>query len=182
MATLLCAVAIGWPTELPSYPHYPGRNVSLLSGAWDFAFALSSQYDPEKTTSLEGLSFNRTQTVPGAWDAAWGTGLQHVRGVGVYRARVSVPASHSSTLHFGACSLFCRVYVDGVLLHNHTLGGYTPFWVRVPPSPLARRELVVLTSNLFSAELTPTQFEYYVFWGASPAIVASPGGSSGLDA
>jgi len=102
--------------------------------------------------------------VPSAWDAAWGTGLQYSRGVGVYRTRVSVPVGQPAALHFGACSLFCRVYVDKKLVHNHTLGGFTPFWVDVPSASAAVREIIVLASNIFDKKLTPTQAANYDFY------------------
>ena len=50
-----------------------------------------------------------------------------------------------TALHFAACSLFCRVYADGALVHNHTIGGFTPFEVALPPSASGLLELVVLT-------------------------------------
>ena len=167
LITIVVAVpatfANNWPAGTPSFPEYPGRNVVTLSGAWEFGF--SSEYQPNVSTSLKGITFNRTEIVPGAWDAAWGTGIQYTRGVGVYRTQVTVPAGHPSVLHFAACSLFCRVYVDGKLLHNHTIGGFTAFWVTVPVSmTLGVRTLVVLTSNVFSSTLTPTQFENYDFY------------------
>ena len=156
------AAAVAWPTTPTAYPHYPGRTVYTLSGSWDFAF--SPSYNASVTTSLDGLAFDSSATVPGAWDASNGTGLRWRRGVGVYRTRASVPAGRPAALHFAACSLFCRVYVDGELLHNHTLGGFTPFWVAVPTAKAAEREVTVLTSNNFSPELTPTQYAYYDFY------------------
>lgn len=147
-----------WPTALPSWPKYPNRSVQVLTGTWNFAF--SSSYNVSTTTSLDGIVFARTQAVPGAWDAAPGTGLQHKRGVGVYRTSVAVPTKSPAVLHFAACSMFCRIYVDEHLVHNHTLGGFTPFWVTVPPSAVGSdvRNITVLTSNNFSATFTPTQY------------------------
>ena len=162
--------APNWPSELPSYPKYPMRAVQVLSGEWDFGFTAS--YNPENTTTLSGLTFERTQAVPGAWDAAWGTGLQYARGVGAYRTRFSTPLGSLALLHFEACSMFCRIYVDGQLLHNHSDGGFTPFWVNVPPLAPSHadgvRELVVISSNNFSKVLTPTQqarYDFYQFGG-----------------
>ena len=147
-----------WPTELPSFPKYPGRSVQVLTGSWDFGF--SATYNVSMTTSLEGIDFDRTMAVPAAWDAANSSGLQYARGVGVYRVSLVVPAGAPSVLHFTACSMFCRIYVDGQLVHNHTLGGFTPFWVPVAPSSAAVvRNLTVLTSNVFSKQFTPTQFK-----------------------
>ena len=164
VAAWACAI-LSWTTELPSFPKYPpvGRSVQVLSGEWEFGF--SSTYNASTTVSLHGIVFNRMQNVPAAWDAAADTGLQFARGVGVYRTSVSVPAGAPSLLHFEACSLFCRIYVDGALVHNHSLGGFTPFWVTLPPCKSeSLRKLTVLTSNVFSTQLTPTQYKYYDFY------------------
>merc|ERR1711871_448625 len=63
-----------------------------------------------------------------------------------------------------ACSMFCRVYVDGQLLANHSSGGYTPFRVQVPTSKSEQRELIVVSSNRFSEDLTPTHLHNYDFY------------------
>lgn len=158
----------GWPQQPPSFPStcsagsVAWRTVHVLSGNWEFSFLRN--YATNATVSLNGINFNRTQIVPAAWDAAWGTGLQYERGVGVYRTSVAVRPGRPLALHFAACSLFCRVYVDGALIHNHTLGGFTPFSVSVPPSPSSSREVVVLTSNVFDRDLTPTQAQNYDFY------------------
>ena len=160
--------ANAWPHQPHTFPSVCGagavawRTVQVLEGNWEFAY--KADYPTNESVSLDGISFNRTQAVPAAWDAAWGTGLQYARGVGVYRTRVAVTPNRPLALHFGACSLFCRVYIDGVLVHNHTLGGFTPFWVPLEPSASSERELIVLTSNTFSKELTPTQYENYDFY------------------
>ena len=84
------------------------------------------------------------QVVPSAWDARYGTGLQYSRGAGVYRAKVAIAAGHPAVMHFEACSIFCRVYVDGKLVHSNTLGGFTPFWVDVPAAKKTARTVVVM--------------------------------------
>ena len=169
-ALMLLSGAAAWPQPQASFPSEcsegsvaTGRTTHLLSGDWDFVFL--QNYNVSTTTTLQGVVYNRTQTVPGAWDAAWGTGLQYTRGVGVYRAQVTTSAVGGPlALHFAACSLFCRVYVDGELRHNHTLGGFTPFSVEVPPSSKRTREIVVLASNVFSDDFTPTQYQNYDFY------------------
>ena len=55
-----------WPSELPSYPKYPGRAVQVLTGDWEFGY--SASYNCSSTTSLDGLTFDQTQAVPAAWD------------------------------------------------------------------------------------------------------------------
>ena len=85
-----------------------------------------------------------------------------------------------------ARSVVQQVYVDGVLLHTSTLGGFTPFWVEVPPSRAPQhaqqhaqhRSLVVMASNVFDLELTPTQqanYDFYQYGGRSPFAAALRG-------
>ena len=119
MLVVLLAEAAAWPLEQPAFPAAcstgavsPTRTVHLLTGDWDFSFLNATDYNVSTTTSLEGISFDRKQAVPAAWDAAWGTGLQYTRGVGAYRASVPVTPSRDLALHFAACSMFCRVYVS----------------------------------------------------------------------
>lgn len=165
---LLLHVALAWPLKDDSspYPHYPvsSREVRVLDGQWDFGFV--PDFDTHGITDLRAanVTFNRTQIVPSAWDAASSNGLQYVRGAGFYRTSIDVAVAHSAMLHFAACSMFCRIYIDGVLLHNSTIGGYTPFWVKVPTSEHQTRELVVMTDNRFDKVLTPTQFQRYDFY------------------
>ena len=140
------------------YPVYPNRKTTDLSGEWEFGF--SNTYN----VSIGGpFVFNATQQVPGAWDAGRGP-LQYSRGVGFYRKQLDVTAHQPSSLHFEACSLWCRIVVDGEVLHENFFGGYTPFWVRVPPSPKSTRELVVVADNRFDPVLSPTQFKNYDFY------------------
>ena len=147
-----------------SYPHYPAREVYSLSGDWAFAFLNFSDWSANATALPADLSFDKTQSVPSAWDSEWGTGLQYSRGAGVYRAKVAIPAGKPAALHFEACSIFCRVFVDGKEVANSTAGGFTPFWVDVPPASVAERTLLVVASNVFDTTLTPTQAAYYDFY------------------
>ena len=110
------------------------------------------------------LAFAHTQAVPSAWDARWGTGLEYSRGAGFYMTNVSIPAGRPATLHFQACSIYCRVFVDGKEIANNTAGGFTPFWADVPPARAADRTVVVMASNVFDPVLTPTQAAYYDFY------------------
>ena len=83
---------------------------------------------------------------------------------GVYRAKVAIPSGLPSALHFEACSIYCRIFVDGVELANNTAGGFTPFWVSVPAAKTEERTLTVVASNVFDPVLTPTQAAYYDFY------------------
>ena len=67
-------------------------------------------------------------------------------------------------LRFEACSLFCRVYVDGAVAGASTLGGFTPFNVTLRPSQAAQRVVHVVASNVFDPVLTPSQAANYDFY------------------
>lgn len=170
----LGVVAADFPrrdAQTASYPHYPKRTVYSLSGAWAFQFLNHTDYNATDATIPPSVTFEGTLQVPSAWDAQWGTGLQYSRGAGFYKSTLPIPAGHPARLHFEACSIFCRVFVDGKVVAANTLGGFTPFWVDIPPAPSSSsRELVVMASNVFeplrndSTSLTPTQAEYYDFY------------------
>jgi len=172
MMVLLLAVAAlhGADATFPrrastaAFPHYPQREVFSLTGDWDFTFMNYTDYMANSTVLPANLSFDKQQLVPSAWDAAWGTGLQYSRGAGFYRARVSIPAGKPAAIHFEACSLFCRVFVDGIPIANSTRGGFTPFWVDVPTATNTNRTITVMASNVFDRQLTPTQAAYYDFY------------------
>ena len=131
---------------------------------WDFTFLNYTDYFANATALPRNLSFDQQQAVPSAWDAAWGTGLQYSRGAGFYRAKVSVPAGKPAAIHFEACSMFCRVFIDGTPVANNTNGGFTPFWVDIPVSSSSDRVIIVMASNVFDRQLTPTQAAYYDFY------------------
>ena len=156
-----------------SFPHHPSREVFSLTGDWDFEFVNHADYSANATVVPAKLAFGKTQAVPSAWDAQWGTGLQYSRGAGFYRAKVTIPVQRPARLHFQACSIFCRIFVDGAPVANSTRGGFTPFWVDVPAAATAIRTVVVMASNVFDPKdgygpdhtlLTPTQAEYYDFY------------------
>lgn len=94
---------------------------------WDFAFL--GPVDLE-SISPAALSCDWQKTpVPSAFDAL----PDHAgkRGAGVYRTRFAVPVGRAARLEFGAVSMWCRVFVDGVALKDHACG-YAPFTVEVP--------------------------------------------------
>ena len=91
------------------YPEYPDRKTTDLTGEWDFGF--SELYNVTTGGEIDPY-LNGSITVPKAWDAAEGP-LQYTRGVGFYRKQLNITAHHPSALHFEACSLWCRVLIDG---------------------------------------------------------------------
>jgi beta-galactosidase/beta-glucuronidase len=142
------------------YPYYPDRVTHDLSGEWDFVFA----YDFDLNNTVLP-AFNSTQAVPGAFDSRYGTGLQYARGTGFYRRSITITRGNNAKLHFEACSMWCRIYIDGKEISEVGHGGYTPFWVNVPPSNTsATRELVVIADNRFDPKRTPTHYVYYDFY------------------
>jgi beta-galactosidase/beta-glucuronidase len=143
-------------TAAASFPHYPSRDVVTLSGLWQFQFVNFTDWQAN-ATALPDLAFKSTQVVPSAWDAHYGTGLEYSRGAGFYKATVSVPANQPAALHFQACSIYCRVFVDGKEVASNTAGGFTPFWADVPPAASSERAVIVMASNVFDTVLTPTQ-------------------------
>ena len=124
MRAVLAWVVLFWcaASELSHYPHYPHRKTADLGGNWDFAFQTDWNLNQ---TDTSGVQFNRSQAVPAAWDAAWGTGLQYTRGTGFYRKTLSITPNTAALLHFEACSMWCRVIVDSVVLAEVSDGGFT---------------------------------------------------------
>eukprot|EP01043_Picozoa_sp_COSAG02_P020868 COSAG02_NODE_1041_length_15034_cov_96.398326_8_plen_191_part_00 len=169
-----CAVALaaaGEAASFPrrdmstaSFPHHPTREVFSLSGSWQFEFVNGSDWAANSTELPSTLTFAHNQAVPSAWDSRWGTGLEYSRGAGFYKTTVSVPPGNPAALHLQACSIYCRVFVDGKEIANSTAGGFTPFWADVPPGTTAERTVVVMASNVFDPVLTPTQAAYYDFY------------------
>jgi hypothetical protein len=138
-----------------------------LSVSLSYALMLSSAGTDWAANSTElpaTLAFAHSQAVPSAWDARFGTGLEYSRGAGFYKTTVSIPPGRPAALHFQACSIYCRVFVDGKEIANSTAGGFTPFWADVPPGTVAERTVVVMASNVFDPVLTPTQAAYYDFY------------------
>jgi hypothetical protein len=89
---LAAAVAAGahdaFPTDLPTYPHYPLRSVAVLNGTWDFVY-VEGGVDVGNlavlTAMLPKLPFGAaTADVPSAFDAAPGP-MQYTRGTAFYR-------------------------------------------------------------------------------------------------
>lgn len=99
--------------------------------------------------------------VPSAFDAL--PDYAGRRGAAVYRRTFSLPAGHPGRLEFGAVSMWCRIYVDGVACREHACG-YAPFAVDVPASDETTRELLVLVDNRYDFERVPMHEEYFDFY------------------
>ncbi|OPG05788.1 glycoside hydrolase family 2 protein [Microbispora sp. GKU 823] len=98
-------------------PHFDrSHSWSSLNGEWDF------RADTEQ-------GWNRTITVPFAWETPASGVEAHWLPVAWYRRRVTVPAAWAGqrvVLHFGAVHHEATVWVNGVEVAAHR-GGYTPF-------------------------------------------------------
>ncbi len=98
-------------------PHFDrSHSWSSLNGEWDF------RADTEQ-------GWNRTITVPFAWETPASGVEAHWLPVAWYRRRVTVPvawAGQRVVLHFGAVHHEATVWVNGVEVAAHR-GGYTPF-------------------------------------------------------
>ena len=166
-----------WPTDPPHYPIFPAgpgaRQLQVLNGTWDFGW-LGSDFDVS-AIDPSALELNATATVPSAFDAAEGTPLHFSRGTAAYRTQFALGASSPAALHFGACSLWCAVYIDGAHVLSFDKGGYTPFWVDVPQSSATTRELLVVSDNRFDPDnRTASQhasYGFYQFGGILRSVV-----------
>ena len=156
----------------PFFPHFPSRDVTPLDGAWAFGFDPSfgdalRPFEPSQIATPESVS------VPSAFDVAQ-PGVLGRRGTAFYRRDLTVPTGRRGLLHFAACSFFCRVWLDGTELGAHFGGGYTPFWLDVPPEPTrSKRELFVLVDNRFNKTTAPvhTGGDFYEYGGITRSVM-----------
>jgi beta-glucuronidase len=130
-----------------------------LNGYWDFSFLGTMPFELFSPASVKEWE---KVPVPSAFDALPDHASK--RGAAAYRTRVTIPAGHAALLEFGAVSMWCRVFVDGVALKDHACG-YAPFTVEVPASSdRVERELVVLVDNRYDFERVPMHEEYFDFY------------------
>ena len=129
-----------------------------LDGLWDFSFL--GGVDPDVGLPEEALHWTKTW-VPSAFDAT--PELAGKRGVAAYRQKLVIPAGHPAKLSFGAVSMRCRIYVDGICLREHACG-YAPFEVTLEACGNSERELIVLVDNRFNFERTPMHEPYFDFY------------------
>lgn len=143
------------------FPRHFSRLVEELNGTWDFTFLHGcdlEKLDPTRVTYSDKMA------VPAAFDAT--PRYAGLRGTAIYRTWFQTQPERNARLHFEAVSMWCQVYVDGVLLREHDCG-YTGFWCEVPAAESPNRELVVVVDNRFDFERVPLHEEYFDFyqWG-----------------
>ena len=170
------------------WPQYSGaRAVGTLDGTWSFGLLAAEGYpgpapqgrkggpwDWARIPAGPGGGFDsmdpgfgpgsalaatpNATAVPSCFDAS-DPGFLGSRGVGMYRTTFA--HAGAARLQFQACSFYCRVWVDGVEIGEHTAGGYVAFSLDVPPqAPAAAaagasRELFVLADNRFNMTTAP---------------------------
>lgn len=138
------------------------RPLVSLNGLWDFAFL--GPVDVDAFAPDAPLATEKT-LVPSAFDAL--PAHAGKRGTAVYRTRFAVPAGRKAMLHFGAVSMWTRIFVDGTPVAEHACG-YAPFEAEVPVSGQTERELLVLVDNRFDPARVPMHrphFDFYQYGG-----------------
>merc|ERR1711970_674379 len=81
------SLAAAWPTELPSWPYYPGRKVQVLDGEWSFGH-LHRRVDAMTVMPSEVDTPDRAM-VPSNFDLA-PPGEEGFRGTVAYRTQISL--------------------------------------------------------------------------------------------
>eukprot|EP01061_Rhynchopus_euleeides_P009140 TRINITY_DN18285_c0_g4_i1.p1 TRINITY_DN18285_c0_g4~~TRINITY_DN18285_c0_g4_i1.p1 ORF type:complete len:638 (+),score=241.78 TRINITY_DN18285_c0_g4_i1:86-1915(+) len=176
---------MGWSAQPPFWPQYPTRKLQVMEGEWSFGF-WEGGVDIDSVDPRDAALTPNTTQVPSVFDNAL-PGVQGSRGSAFYRATIQ-PFSNPGAgglVSFAACGFFCKVWVDGVLLGNHTSGGYSMFWFELPAGDASKaRELFVLADNRFDSERTPlyTGGDFWHFAGLtrSVAVHELPVGDSHL--
>jgi beta-glucuronidase len=131
------------------------RRVTPLDGVWDFAFL--GDVDPD-AVDVAALTFEDRMAVPGCFDATPAYAGQ--RGLVAYRTRLLLSDPVRYRLVFDGVHHWCRAFVDGEPLGEHS-GGFTQFAFDVAPRSPAEVELVVLVDNRFDAARSPLHREYF---------------------
>ncbi|MEI7437202.1 MAG: glycoside hydrolase family 2 TIM barrel-domain containing protein [bacterium] len=141
-----------------AYPHFNKRKTHDLNGIWDFTFMDNGGLDD---VIPKAIHYNDRLPVPSAFDAL--PAYAGKRGLGIYRCFVEVTPHVETVLKIGGAGMTGRVYVDGVLLAEHS-GTYTPFEVRIPAAVNVRREIVVATDNRYDFVRCPLHENYHDFY------------------
>lgn len=191
-AAALCAAAAQvsgsvpsgpWPTTEPFYPHYPSRNVTVMTGAWATG---SYGGDVAAATYADLAAGTPNQTsVPSCFDIA-PAAIKGPRGTVFYRAAHACTPGARALVRFYAVNFFARVFFDGVEQANHTAGPYTPFARVAPPCGAGgSREVSLMVNNEFNKTLSPTATggDFYFYGGVIRPVVVTelPGAAYWLD-
>jgi beta-glucuronidase len=156
----MISTVVAHPSDKP-YPRFVTRRVKSLNGLWDFQY-LGESHIAEG--DVAGIEFPERQTVPSSFDALPDTAGK--QGLAVYRTWFNLPPGESGLLEFEGVGFWACVYIDGKKAGGIS-HGWTPFEVKVSPSPSPVREVIVLTDNRFDTHRSPLHEEFFDFhhWG-----------------
>lgn len=129
------------------------RTFSLLDG-WKFSLSADTGWSDV--------------TLPHTFNARDGSrGGPYYRGVAFYRRKLPMEFAGEKGrkfLHFEGCCLKAAVKVDGKLLNEHR-GGYTGFYVEIPPDVRPGAELEVEVDNTRQRDNIPLAGDFTIFGG-----------------
>ena len=121
------------------WPKYVGSHTAtLLDGTW--AYGLHDGVDaadPKLDVTAPSWTPNST-SVPSCIDAV-PPGYLGPRATAVYRTTFKQSSTHAR-LWFGACSFYCRVWVNGKEIGDHRAGGYGTYGL-IPPRSAAQHRV-----------------------------------------
>ena len=167
---LLPVLAVAFDDGAPRwFPKYVGgHEATLLDGAWAYGFADALD---SVAAGADAVARASTMAVPGTVDAA-PPGVPGKRGVSMYETTFETGSQETQWLEFMSCSFFCRAWVDGAEVGNHTAGGYVPFRLAIPPKA-GKRTLVVLADNRFNDTTAPlhTGGDFWHYGGLIRSVV-----------
>ncbi len=148
-------------TKNMTFPQHQTRTVHSLDGTWRFEFLGDVTAEDVR---VERLGLEGRMLVPAAFDAFpdW----IGCRGIAAYSRSLPTTPGKRRLIHFGAVSLWCRVFVDGRALADHGCG-YTGFWIDAGASNAPTTEITILVDNRFDWQRTPLHEQFFDFyqWG-----------------
>jgi beta-glucuronidase len=157
------------------YPVFPDRNVISLEGTWQFAWL--GPIPDVLTFSPTNVITDKITVVPSSFDLLPYPGKQSLvgqRGAVLYRTTINTNPNTFARIRFGACGLFCSVWVDGIQVGTHGGNGYTAFWIGgIAPSAKKTRTLEIIADNRFNyttAILHSYVDDWYQFGGLYRSI------------
>ncbi len=144
---------------LQSYPLYPTRTRTDLSGLWDFAFFPQKEAALPGFESPERIVFKEKQIVPGCFDATGTYAGQ--RGLGIYRTPVKVSKNGKVRLEIGATTVSAKIFWDNALIGENKLA-YSGVAYEFDTAA-GSHELVIAVENRIDTDYNPLAWNYYDF-------------------
>lgn len=137
------------------FREHDARRITELNGIWDFEYI--GDIEPE-SVNLDQLSFSDRMAVPACFDAT--PAYAGKRGIAAYRTSILICDDSRYRLVFDGVHHWCRVYVDGQLLKEHS-SGFTRFNVDLMDYKAGERTVIVLVDNRFDDSRSPLHHEYF---------------------